>query len=211
MVLIAEIKRKAVHLTGLVIPIGYIFIEREIALLALTPLLIVGIIIEYLRLKGRVSLPLVRIHEQQRVAAYIYTGLASVLAIALFPKPIAILSLLFLGIGDTAGAIIGVLWTRGRVDGRIKAANGESPEDIRGMLRARKPNRIMSTVFLACLATGLLFNQIYQIQPWLIIVGAVGAALADGVPWRALGYVLDDNLTIPLLSGGLMMLAGMIA
>lgn len=204
-----EAKRKAVHLLGLLIPLGYILVSRDTALILLTLLLATGLALEFLRLNGLVSLPLVRAHEERRVAAYVYTGLASLLSIALFPKPVAILSLFYLGIGDTTGALVGLKLASRRVDGRIQTINDEPTQenDILRALRRRKPNRVLASVFLACLTTGLITRLLYPLPLLAIALGAMGAALADGVPWQIRGHVFDDNLTIPLLSGALMLLA----
>jgi dolichol kinase len=40
-----------------------------------------------------------------------------------------------------------------------------------------------------------------------VALGALGATLADGVPWQIRGRVLDDNLTIPLVSALLMLVS----
>jgi len=43
----------------------------------------------------------------------------------------------------------------------------------------------------------------------MIAAGALGATAADAFPWRISGRTVDDNLSIPLVSGALMWLAGL--
>jgi dolichol kinase len=59
-----------------------------------------------------------------------------------------------------------------------------------------------STGYLASHAPGLAPLPAYSVA-----LGALGATLADGVPWQIRGRVLDDNLTIPLVSALLMLVS----
>jgi hypothetical protein len=56
-----------------------------------------------------------------------------------------------------------------------------------------KRPRAFVGAFLVCLAVGLPF-----LPPLAAAAGGVAASLADGVFMEIRGYVIDDNLTIPI-------------
>jgi hypothetical protein len=62
-----------------------------------------------------------------------------------------------------------------------------------GELRTVKQPRVLATMFVVCAALAWPF-----LTPAAVVVAALAATLADGVKPRVRGYVVDDNLTIPL-------------
>jgi dolichol kinase len=60
-------------------------------------------------------------------------------------------------------------------------------------------------MFAICVVIGLAFRP--ELTYLTLAAGAAGAVIADAFPWRSRGFVLDDNLSIPLLAGALMTLA----
>ena len=111
-----------------------------------------------------------------------YTGatwvfIASTLSIAVFPKEIAVLSLVFMSIGDTTAGIIG------RKFGRIKFYNKTFEGALAGLI--------------VCLIIGLMMDL--NLPNVIIIVGAFSAMIIELIP-----VSLDDNLRIPLFSGTIM-------
>ncbi len=196
----SELRRKAFHLTGSLIPIVYYFLDRETALIGLSIINAVLLLIEWLRLKGEIELPkgLLRPHETEQVAAYIYFQMAALISILVFDKTIAIAALLMLAIGDTASGLAGSIIMGGDV------RNHDTKKIV------IKPLPIMIAMFVVCLMTGLVLlslplaeDMTYLSLP-VYVAGAAGATFGDAIPLRIHGRSVDDNLVIPLLSGTFM-------
>jgi dolichol kinase len=182
--LTGEILRKLIHLFGLVIPCGYFVLRlsKGEALAIMIPISIIMVIIDIGRLrdwkiwhylKGILS-PIIREHETMgdfTGASYILV--TSCLAIALFSKPVAIASLAFIMAGDPASAIIGRKF--GRIKFRTKSLEGS----------------------LAFLVMALIVSFVTPHVPLAIgIIGAVIATITEAV-----SFEIDDNATVPLVSG----------
>lgn len=99
---------------------------------------------------------------------------SSAMALILFPRPVTIASLFFLTIGDLAAALADRRWQVGR------------GKHICGAL--------------ACFGVSWLLG-LMLLSPWVAGMGAAVACLAEFLSGPAR---LDDNLTIPLLAGGVM-------
>jgi glycerol-3-phosphate acyltransferase PlsY len=182
--LASELKRKAIHLASLVIPIGYYVSpdawhrDWERALLASV---ILSLAIEVFRLNHPRTRnlfrhffgELLRNHEDASLLGSTYLLIACLLSIHLFPKPIAVLALCFLIVGDTLAAIVG------KSAGRIKIF-GKTLEGS-----------------LACLAVCFGITLFLPEVPFHVaIVGAVVATIFELLP-----IPLDDNFRIPLSAG----------
>ena len=108
-----------------------------------------------------------------------YILIAVCLTVALFDKPIAVAALGFIIVGDTFAALIG------RRFGKHRFGN----KSIEGSV--------------ACLAGTLLVAAFVPDMPAIIgITGAVVAAVAEALPWT-----IDDNISVPLISGLTMTIA----
>jgi len=123
--------------------------------------------------------------EGFRLTGSTYLLLSSLAVFVLFDKYVAIASLLFLSIGDLMATVIG-----GKYGRRIvfnKSLEGS----------------------LACLASCLLIGMaVTKVSPVMVLpVAVVGAASATIV--ELLPIPVDDNLTIPLFSAGIMTLAAL--
>lgn len=194
-----ELRRKAFHVSGSLIPIIYYFISRETAVFYLAIINAILLFIEWQRLSGRIKLPqmLLRPHEEKQVAAYIYFQIAALLSILFFEKTIAIAALLMLALGDTASGLAGAM-QRG---GDVRYSHNKI------MI---KPLPIMAIMFAVCLLIGLFLSDLppardmAQMSFAVYAAGAVGATLGDAIPLRIQGKPVDDNLMIPLLAGLLM-------
>jgi len=183
--LAAELKRKAIHLASLSIPIAYYLSPRawtrtwEKILLASV---IVSLAIEVFRLHNpRIRSvfrhffgELLRNHEDASLLGSTYLLIAVLLTIHLFDKPVAVLALGFLILGDTVAAIVG------KSIGKHRLLGGKTVE---GSLAC----------FLVCFALTFLMPGI----PFY--VGLVGAATAT--LFELLPIPLDDNFRIPLSAG----------
>ncbi|MFH1894110.1 MAG: diacylglycerol/polyprenol kinase family protein [Candidatus Zixiibacteriota bacterium] len=176
-----ESLRKATHLFALVIPIGYLLTDKQVSLLVLIPLAALFILFDTARLRGwslwhfvsRIWGPLIRPQEDCRYTGASYIMFSTVLTVVMFPKPVAICALSFIIIGDTAGALIGRKWGRHRF--RNKSYEGSL------------------AFFVFSLIPALYLPEL---PFWLISVGAVVATVTE-----ALSSEIDDNLSVPLVSG----------
>ena len=179
-----ESGRKLIHLGSSVIPLGYWIVGRERAIIFLIVMTLVMIMFEFTRMNtawgrrlyyrffGFVTRP----SEEHRPTGGMYVFVGYLLAAILFAPVIAILSMLFMSIGDTAAALVGQRY------GRTPIGN----KTLEGTLAC----------FLVCLLLALPADLTLLVR----IGGAASAALAELIPWP----FLNDNITIPVLSGGAM-------
>lgn len=185
-----EARRKAVHLAFIVLPLELLFMwlpwprthkEFRYLFVALT---VGAIALDVLRIhEARVRTffrnffgEMIREHEQLSLLGSSYLLLAALIAVEVFPQPIAAAALGFTVLGDAMGALVGKAW------GRHKFFN-KSYEGVLGC-------------FIACLVWGAVVVQFAHV-PWtVILVGALTAAIVEALP-----IPLDDNLGITLASG----------
>ena len=144
----SEIKRKSLHLTGLVIPVLYYIIGRELTLTFIALAFFVFVVLEPFRiieeLRDRIKRRLriyvdedifermeelerrideiTREHERYRVAAHIYFAAASFTVVYFFPREIAVGAISVATVGDALAAIVG------KSLGRHRFSNGKSLE-----------------------------------------------------------------------------------
>ena len=177
-----ELRRKSIHLLGLVVPILYFFTSRDLAIigvgglvtLALVAELLKGVVPAFRAIFLRIFSPILRSQEQKGgLTGATYFLIGSFLCILFFDKTLAIVCLCFLTLGDLCAALIGKQW------GRIKLFTRKSLE---GSLAC----------FVVCTAAALLIG----LHPVVAIAGALVATLIELVPTG-----IDDNVTIPLISG----------
>lgn len=184
MLLASELKRKAIHLASLLIPVGYYVSpdawqrEWERALMASV---ILSLAIEVFRLnhpRTRNAFKhffgeLLRNHEDVSLLGSTYLLIACLLSIHLFPKPVAVLALSFLILGDTMAAIVGKSFGRVRLFGKTLEGS------------------------IACLAVCYGLTLLLPEVPFRVaVVGAVVATVFELLP-----IPLDDNFRIPLSAG----------
>jgi dolichol kinase len=184
-----EIKRKLVHLSTLVIPLGYELTSKETVLSFLIPLALGLLAVDLLRRyhSGLASLfrklflgRVLREKEEHTLMGSTYFLLSSCLVLVLFPKTIAILSLLILILSDTCAALVG------KGIGKISIFG----KTLEGSM----------AFFLSALLIVLIYPQGDRFAGTL---AAAGATLIEVLPIR-----VDDNLTIPLTAGAIMFFGG---
>ncbi len=184
-----EIKRKIVHLATLIIPLGYGLTSEETVLLFLLPFFLCYLIVELLRHfhSGMASLfqkyffgRVLREEEKRTLMGSTYFLFSSLLTILLFPKSIAIASLLILILSDTAGALVGK-WI-GKVPIFGKTLEGSM------------------AFFLSSLLIVWSYPQLNRFSGSL---AALGSTLTEILPIK-----VDDNLTIPIVAGAIMLFGG---
>lgn len=181
-----ELSRKALHLLSLVAPFAYAFgVSRGALLLALSLATLFALGVEIARFAhertrrlfmGAVGL-LLRNHEMTRWTGATWLMIALLLAVALYPRDVAIAAMWSVSAGDAAAAIAGVGWAglRGR-----RVSGGKTLAGSGACLLASAAGAMM----LAGLSVGES-----------VAAGAV-AAVAE----RPSGP-LDDNLRVVLAVG----------
>ncbi|MBW2040294.1 MAG: hypothetical protein JRI46_12035 [Deltaproteobacteria bacterium] len=183
-----EIRRKMMHTYPLAIPIVYHYISKETALTILLPIFafyIFGDILRHFHKGYRelfdriISSRFLRERERKGLIGSTYFIIGTLLTILIFPKEVAIASLYILIICDASAGIVGSSWGRIQLF-REKTVEGSIAFFATGM------------IVVACTMTGNLF--------WGT-AGVLGATLAELFTLK-----LDDNLTIPLVAGGIMMI-----
>jgi len=187
----SEYYRKIIHIFNLVIPFTYLFFleSRFQVLRILVPLTLFAIVIEYLRVRlgvikkifNNFLISMLRVNEidgKYTGATWVFIG--STLTIAIFPKEIAVISLVYMSLGDTIAGLVG------RKFGKVKFYN----KTIEGTLAG----------LIVCLLSGYL---IQLTLPLLVVFsGAFAAMFIELLP-----LPIDDNLSVPLFAGTIMVIA----
>lgn len=194
---LSEAQRKAVHLCFLVLPLELLHewlpwprgrAEWRIVLIVLVG---AAIAIDLVRIHDRrvgrffreFFGELLREHESFNLLGSTYLLLASLLAIEVFPQPMAAAAIGFTVLGDAWAAIVGRAWGRTRFFGKT----------LEGALAG----------LVACLAWASYLALTGHL-PWNVVVaGALVASLVELLP-----IPLDDNLGITLFAGYAMKLLG---
>ena len=194
---IPHLGRKAYHLVmGLVCFSLYAFLlTREQALLTLATVGGVWVVCDLLRLRFsavnalalRIFGGLMRREELKGISANTYYIWGMFTVVLFFPKPIVLLSLLYLAVGDPVAAMVGTLY------GRHRFIAGKSVEGAAA-------NFLASGVVTA-LAALFYFHLPVDRSLTLAIVGGVVSAVAELIP-----LPINDNFTIPVLSAMLLTL-----
>ncbi len=116
-----------------------------------------------------------------------FYALSTFLVCLLFPKGVAILAVLFLGLGDTAASIVGILWGRHKISRRFS---------WEGSL----------AFFFTCFFLMFLYPLLvptFSGNLWLLaFTGGLIGMVSEWCSFR-----LDDNLVIPLFSAFFLQLA----
>ena len=128
--------------------------------------------------------PLLKETENRRITGATYIAFSALVAFLVFDKPVAIAALFFLSLGDPVASLVG-----SRVGGfRIF---GKSPWGT------------LAFVIVALAIAGVLSAADVASPYWGLAAGAGVAASVELAP-----ALLDDNLTVPLISGAAMTLIG---
>jgi dolichol kinase len=185
--LAAEIGRKAIHLFGLVVPLGMLVVPTSITRWGLLAAFLASATIDLLR-RGDSALavgirrllgPLLRPHELSRFSGGTYILAAGALCHLLFTLPVAVAALISIVLGDTAAVFVG------RYLGRVRIGGSKTLEGSLG--------------FFAAAFLGIIWMD--QLPMSVKVIGAAAAAAAEALP-----LPLDDNLTVPLVAGAVMTL-----
>ena len=189
MILSQEYIRKCIHLLNLVIPLSYfyVFTEKWEFLIILSLITLCFIVIDISRhfvplIKSIFSFffnKMLREHELKgKLTGATWVMIASCVSITLFSKPVAILSLVYMSLGDTAAGLIGQKYGKHRIGNKTWEG------------------------FVAGLIVCIIIAINYDMLPkYIALSGALVAMIMEIMP-----IPLDDNFKIPLGSGGIMMM-----
>jgi dolichol kinase len=139
--------------------------------------------------------PLMRSCEVDRYSGTPYYIASSLIAVGIFPKPIAALSIAFLAVGDPIASLFGILYG----DRSVRFSNGKS---------------LIGTAagMIACSGVAFLFLQFMNSTQFmelkfehLLILSAIGGIAGGGA--ELLPMEVDDNFAIPVVSGFMLWLA----
>jgi len=182
----SELYRKSIHIFSSIIPLFYVFFSKNLTLKILIPLALIFIMVEIIRFNinfiNRIYIKIlrdiIRVQERKRFSGATYLLISSVLVILFYDKSIAVACLLFLTLSDSAAALFGKRF------GKIKIYN----KTLEGSL--------------AFLLSSLII--VYLIKSLNFITGVSGAITATFVEFTLTN--IDDNLSIPIISGLVMQL-----
>ena len=169
-------------------------ISKALALSLLGFFFVFDVTMEWLRLRNpsinekitKIFAPLLRGHEVHKLSTIPYYIAAAFFAVAVFPKPVAVLSLLYLAFGDPAASLFGVLY-KGR---SIKIFENKS---LHGTLASFTICALITYFYL--LSGGLVGINLIR----LTLLGGFAGAIAEAIPLD-----IDDNFSIPVVSGFIM-------
>lgn len=184
--------RRLVHASGAVVPGAYLLDTHvlqtgivtwsAIQLLAVAGLVVTAVL-EAARLYGGfehvIYDRLTREYEQDTVAGYALYVVGGTITAFVFEPQIAVPALFMLTLADP-------------VSGMLSSG---------GLRKIARP-RVLVGMFAVSFLLAIPF-----VPPIVAVAGALGATLADGVKPMINGYVVDDNLTIPVIAAGSMWVA----
>ena len=174
-----ELQRKVVHVTSLLIVIGYFLLPKEAVLLIMTLFLILFLEIEFVRIDLKLKLPLFqklyRDKEQDRLSGNVFFLIGAIIAVSVYSREIALAAVLMTTFGDASAALFGKRFGRTWIPWcKNRAVEGCMAE------------------FLVDLLIGIIF-----LDSWLVILVMAGTATIV----ETIVNEIDDNLIIPVFSG----------
>jgi dolichol kinase len=134
--------------------------------------------------------PLLRLGEERRLSGITYYLLGCTIAVIVFPREIALLSILFLAVGDPIASIVGV------ARGKRPWPSDVSPsgKSVEGTLACFALCALISLGATFCF--GSLSSFQWHERLLFAFLGGMAAALGELLPLRA-----DDNFAMPLIAG----------
>jgi dolichol kinase len=171
--------RSLFHISGAAIPLSYLFWGRTAALVLTLSLFVILVASDILRIAGYLDAAFVTKHlkteEMKRPTGSLFYMLGCLITILVFGKYEATASILVLAISDPASSIIGRTW------GRRPLFLGKSLEGTG-----------------AFFFSALLLLAFFRFSLPAVIGSACAATAAELFSAR----LIDDNLSIPLVTGG---------
>jgi len=185
-----EIRRQVAHLIGGIIYVALIYLDVLTASVA-GILLLIYILISIISRKMKIPLfsPIFELFEREEDLKK-FPGKGTILFMAsificllLFPKDIAMASIVILAIGDSIGPLVG------------QYGNIKSPFNKKKYIEGGIAGGIAATI-----------GAMIFVSPLEAAFAATIAMIAEGVDWKLGKDKLDDNIIMPLVAGGIIML-----
>jgi dolichol kinase len=178
-----ELARKAFHVSSTLLPLLVWLAPRWLSLAVLLPTAAVAVAVDWTRLRWRTprywflryTRRMLRHHERRSFAGATYMAVAYAAAVLLFPRPVAVMAMLFNGLGDAAAALVGKRW------GRRRTAWGKSWEG-----------------FGAGLAVNLTVAAVVSTLAPSLPFAAAAAGAAAAATLEFLDLPVDDNVRVTL-------------
>jgi len=191
---IREISRKAIHIFNIIIPLFhiYIFKNKIDMVIFLSAMVIFCFFIEIFRNQNsfiskifeKYLFFMMRSFEKQGSltgSTWVFVG--ALITFILVPKPFSLLALFFLAFGDSLAALVGMKFPFIHIGNKT----------LSGSLAC----------FIICLFVGLILN--FEISLNIILIGAFTATIAELISIK-----INDNISIPVLSGCAMYLGSIV-
>lgn len=181
-----EIGRRLVHSSGVVFPILYYFVLDRTEIMGLLSIaVLIASILEFLRIKkgynNIIFDNLTRDYESNKLAGY-HLYLVGMLVASVFYQPvIAMSSMVMVAVCDPIGGILG-------------NAEEDESKSVWVLLSVILSGWIISTPVI-------LYSYGINTSILLGLVVGVGTGLSDFRKLSIKGYIIDDNLLIPVVSG----------
>jgi len=124
---------------------------------------------------------LMRREELKSVSGNTFYILGMITIVYFFPKPIVLLSVLYLAIGDPIAAVVGTMWGKNRLVGK---------KSLEGAVA-----NLLCTGLATYLVAMSYFNFSFDHAVALAAFGGLISVVAELLP-----FPIDDNFTIPVMS-----------
>jgi len=187
-----HVMRKLWHMgTGVAGLITYFISGMSHLLIAqiLMGLALVGFLVEFTRMRVKAvnkvviffMKPFMREHEKNSMSGFPFYALGVSLALFLFPEKIGVLAVIFLVFSDPISSYFGILYGKDKI----------------------LPNKsLQGTVagYLTCYSVTLVYTLFYVEPSVEVLVFAMFGGLIGAIS-ELLSELVDDNLTIPVVSG----------
>ena len=125
--------------------------------------------------------PFMRESERNNLTGTTYLLIGAGITIALFPPPVALLSLFFLAISDPLASYVGILY------GKDKISKNKT---VQGSFAA----------FVSCTVISMIYFYSFDIMTERLLIGGLIAGLIGAASELITIGKLDDNMTSPILS-----------
>ncbi len=190
-----EVKRKAVHLSSLWMPVLILNFPHTICLICFSSLLLLNVLVEYgyykkhpliVKSYGRLFSNMLRSKEtgeQFRFSGSPYVLGAALCSCLFFPPLSAATALSVMLVSDTAAALIGKAWGKHKINHNTKSLEGSLAFFLSGVL----------VIFV--------FAQIFHMDHSFILRGLIGTLIASFAETYENILKIDDNFSIPLIIG----------
>lgn len=191
-----ELRRQAFHLLLGLVAATLFFYNVLITPMFLFMVLVIGFIISYIQKSFKLPIisSLVNFFERPdqrskfpgRGALFFTAGV--LLVVELFPKDIAVASIIILAVGDSVSHIVG------RYFGKTKNPFLETEKLLEG------------TIAGALLAFPIAYLLAQSIPWWHVLVACLGAMFIEAIELEANKREVDDNVIVPLAAGAILLL-----